>query len=426
MLILKTREHESILVPGDLIFREGRLHVFPDIKGEKFFKITLRHRGVELQAAGYIGFIPLNNAIAIEVAPRIPVANVEYLLARSGLTPAVTLPYVRQFDEAHEDAAPFLQLLAMRLDALLHELKYEGVLKTYVRRRHVGSNPSGRILPLETMLSSRSKGRAVAHFEQFDRTIDNPVNRLILAAGRKVLRSKVFREGAANQKLAQSISAGLLSLRGVDSMTEPEHVGLEDVPSHRPFLRQLVSVSSVILRELGVRLRSEGQLSLPTFLIKMDDVFEAYVRKALQESTELNGLGVQDGNQQPPSGAAKRLFEKEGPLGNRDATPDIVIGQDSKLISVIEVKYKPCPKQPERDNLNQVLTYALAYNVKHAVLLYPATDGQSTELTKLGVVQGVECYKATIDLSVRSIREEEGMLAGLIRKSLFATEPTGP
>lgn len=419
--VFKTREHESVSLPGELVYLQGRLNIFPDLKGEKLFKVALRETGIELQAAGYIGFIPLNNDVALEIEPRIPVANVEYLLARSGLTPAITLPFVRQFDAARENAEPFLQLLAMRFDALLQELRYEGVYKTYARHRQVGSDPSGRIFQIETALRSRATGRATAVFERFERTINNSANRLIRAAGRKLLQSAIFGNGSINPKLSQSIRNGLSPFREVTDITNLEILKLESMPANRPVLGQLVAISGVVLRDLGVRLRGEGQLRLPTFLIKMDDVFEAYIRKALMENRELAGLEIQDGNHKPPSGAAKQLFEEVGALGNRDVTPDIVVSREGRFVSVIEVKYKPCPKQPERDNLNQLLTYALTYGVKHAVLMYPAKDNQATELTNLGSVRGVKCYKATIDLSVEDLGAEEKVLSSLLLESFLAT-----
>jgi 5-methylcytosine-specific restriction endonuclease McrBC regulatory subunit McrC len=414
METIKAREHDTVPISGELIFANGALNLYPDLQGERLFKLSLRPSGVVIQPAGYIGYIPLNSLVALEIAPRIPVANVEYLLAKSGLTPAVTLPFVRLFGETNESAAPFLMVLAMRFSGLLRELRYEGSFKSYAPLRDVGPSPRGRLFPLKTALRTRTSRRATAVFEHFERTLDNPVNQLVSSAGRKLLGSALFTGGLANVRLARSIRDGLARFSHVKRVSEPFVPDQASLPANRPILRQLVGVSGVILREQGVRLRGEGLLRLPTFLIKMDDVFEAYVRRTLQASDMFAELSVLDGNLKPPTGAERPLFSDPGPLGNRKMSPDIVFVQEGQPLSVIEIKYKPCPKQPDREHLEQLLTYALAYDVKRAALLYPAAEKQTTALTKLGDVNGVQCYKITLDLSPDDLRASEAELCRLV------------
>ena len=414
METIKAHEHETVPIAGELIFADGRLNLYSDLQGERLFKLSLRSSGVVIQPAGYIGFIPLNNLVALEIAPRIPIANVEYLLAKSGLTPAITLPFVREFGETNEAADPFMMLLAMRFDGLLRELRYEGLFKSYAPRRDVGPSPRGRLFPLATALRTHTSKRATAVFEHFERTLDNPINQLVFSAGRKLLGSTLFAEGLANAKLASSIRDGLTPLSHVKRLREPILVSQNSLPATRPFLRQLVGVSGVILREQGVRLRGEGQLRLPTFLVKMDDVFESYVRRTMQGSEMFAALNVLDGNLKHPAGAERQLFSNAGPLGNREMSPDIVFVQHDQPRSIIEIKYKPCPKQPDREHLEQLLTYALAYNVKRAALLYPAAQNQATALTKLGDVNGVECYKITLDLSLDDLSASEAAFCQLV------------
>ena len=422
METIKVEEHETISIAAELVLSNDRLNIYPDLQSEKLFKLSLRSNGIAIQPSGYIGFIPLNNMVALEVAPRIPIANVEYLLAKSRLTPAITLPYVRRFREISEAAAPFLFLLAMRFDGLLRELRYEGLFKSYALRRHVGSSPSGRLFPLASVLQSRASGRAMAVFERFERTLDNPINQLILAAGQKLLDTALFAGGVTNAKLAHSIRDGLTPFIHVRRVTKPMLLDQTSLPANRPFLCQLVGVSSAILREQGVRLRGGGHLRLPTFLIKMDDVFEAYVRRVLQESEAFDGVSVLDGNLKPPAGAERLLFSNAGSLGNRAMSPDIVFARDGQPLSLVEIKYKPCPKQPDREHLEQLLTYALAYDVKRAALLYPAAEKQTTTLIKLGDVNGIECYKITIDLSFEELRTDEAKLCQLIAEQLCLSE----
>lgn len=413
-LVFKAKEHEAVAIPAALILENNRLDLFPDLQGERLFRVKLRTDALEIQPTGYIGFIPLNNRVAIEVEPRMPIANVEHLLARSGLSPAVTLPYVRSFQAAAVEATPFLSLLAARFAALLVELRYEGVYKTYATRNYANASPSGRIHILPTAIRSRTARRAIAVYERFDRTVDNPANQVILAAGRKLLSGPLFSEGS-NIKLARSIKTGLELLDGVTVVREPEVPKLEGLPEQRPHLNQLVSLSGVILREHGVQLRGEGLLRLPTFLIKMEDVFEAYSRSVFQAAEILTEYVVEDGNKHPPAGAARQLFTEPGALGNRDATPDIVVSQNGLPECVIEVKYKPCKTHPERDNLNQLLTYANAYDVKKAVLLYPAMDTQSTAIEVLGNVNGIATYKATLNLAAEELAVEEGSLCAALQ-----------
>jgi len=310
--------------------------------------------------------------------------------------------------------------MAARFSAVLKELSFEGLYKSYVRQVAQGTSARGRILPAPTYLSLRTSLRPLAHFESFTRTIDNDANRIILAAG-KVLVAKLDSQAAkGSRKLANLLRSQLEMFEGV----KPVSNGLawlgEKLPSNRPVLKQAVELARLILLNRGVKFFGAGGVRLPSFLVNMETVFENYVRGILQNSARLAGFSVLDGNHRPPKGAASHIFEVAGPHGNHETAPDIVIRNGQEEICVGDVKYKPCLEKPDRSNLEQVLVYALAYGAPRAVLIFPCSDRQTTAVEFLGSVKGISCYKITLQLMNPDLNTEEAQFCDQIAQLLEA------
>ena len=69
-----------------------------------------------------------------------------------------------------------------------------------------------------------------------------------------------------------------------------------------------------------------------------------------------------------------------------------------------------------RDDINQVLTYALTYGVERAILLLPAAEADGCRgLTEIGTVGGVEVYRYRVDLGCEALGEEERRLCGAVQ-----------
>jgi 5-methylcytosine-specific restriction endonuclease McrBC regulatory subunit McrC len=170
-----------------------------------------------------------------------------------------------------------------------------------------------------------------------------------------------------------------------------------------------VTLAKIVLSGAGIDLRSTGgRVSLPPMMISMEQAFEAYLRNVLSDgATE---LFVQDGNLAPPLGARANLFH-DAPACSRmrhtKSTPDIVVSplKDPSKRLVIDVKYKP---DVSRDDLNQVLGYALTYRSSDVLLACPRKHSSApVGLQLLGCVDAVRVFQYWVDLGVADIEREE-------------------
>ena len=78
-----------------------------------------------------------------------------------------------------------------------------------------------------------------------------------------------------------------------------------------------------------------------------------------------------------------------------------------------EVKYK---EKPDRQDINQAITYALSYNTSQAVLVHQSKPGSKTGLSLIGTIRGIRISAYGFDLSVSDLTAEENAFA----KCLFS------
>ena len=85
-------------VPIDLeeVARGGRLVIYPEVMGKDYFDVRVKAGTIVLAARGWVGQIPLNDAVAINVAPRVGVAALTHLI---GVAEGIVVPMEPAFRE---------------------------------------------------------------------------------------------------------------------------------------------------------------------------------------------------------------------------------------------------------------------------------------------------------------------------------------
>jgi 5-methylcytosine-specific restriction enzyme subunit McrC len=173
----------------------------------------------------------------------------------------------------------------------------------------------------------------------------------------------------------------------------------------RFYYYKALEIALLVLAGRGVSLQNYGSdVVLGSFIINFEELFEAYVRNVLQSQCG-SAFWVQDGNRE----AKKPLFDdcKEPP-----AQPDIVIiERASGQKTIAEVKYKD---RPNRDDINQALTYALSYRTKKSVLIHQRRPSAKQGLQKIGLVNGIHLNSYAFDLAVTDIEREEREMAACL------------
>lgn len=417
--VLEFVEESSQDISPELILRDGRLDIYPE--AAKYFDLRPNPWGLKLQPKTFVGLIPLNPRLTLDVRPRVPVGNFVRLLLVSGTVQTDIDRAIRRYATDTEFFPSLWDTYSRAMVSYIREAWVRGLLREYERREEGTSFPRGRILMSPTVKNFAPKG--LAHRVQvswFNRTIDNPANRCVKYALWRLIRFRINTAKAAGwRKLLRELIACYHYFDGVildmsrEFMRDSVVGGTAALPRLREYYRPLLELSRVIVGQQAVSLdRSPGTVQLPSMVLDMSDVFEAYLRNLLTQSAATNKwpVAVLDGNRKT-GGARKPLLDEGSTV---EATPDIVFadGHSSTAFPlVVEVKYKPGELQ--RDDLNQVISYGVSYKSPHVVVAQPKghSGGKRPGLHPFGRVNDLSIHHYVFDLDATDLIAEENRFA---------------
>lgn len=428
--IIALAEHDDVALPPDILRPDGTFDLYDDVQTR--FEIAYRRREgrLTIRTGGWVGHIPINDRYALSVRPRVPVDNLERVLARSGDIRIDTLgDYTRMYGWTSEKPQSLRDVVADQFLEALERVWHQGLLKSYQREERIGAMPFGRINPCATELLTRRTRRPRAVFTAFSRTQNCGPNRVLRTATELLLQSYEALGGVEEQsRRVQRLRDAHRRFEGVATRAAAHELGeeatetaIDNLPVHHVAYVDALRVASLIVRGRGIRLTSsKGAAVLPVVLVDMANVFERYARQVLKrEAAKRGALYVKDGNMGGPDGARVGLFsscdiEGEDPR----ATPDIVIGDSVGVLAVVDVKYKPARVVPERAEINQVVTYGARYECSKVMVLYPSTVADGQPVASVGKIGGIRVYRGSIDLSAEDIESEEARSAVAVLDAL--------
>lgn len=429
------REHEQIAIPADLILRNGSLDVFPSVVQHGYFTVRPRRGPLVLQAGGFVGVIPLNDRVTIDVRTRVPVRNLSRMLRVSGQIPVSLEHAIREYEREPDLYPSLVDVYARTLSDYVLSIGMQGLLREYTRRDEVTSFPRGRILLSETIKSLEPKGLTYkVATSRFQRTPDIPANQCLKYAiwllsrlrSSLVVSDQVPRTRRVPRALNQAFAVfDAVSMdHGRRFLRDPIVTGRQRLPSVRAYYRPALDLAQAVISQSAIMLdREGGNLVMPSLILSMWEVFEAYVRNALiAESHSAGWRGeVLDGNRRMPQGGARHLFDS----GKRTfATPDVVLqsGTPAARPVVVDVKYKPAQKL-DRDDLNQIIAYGTSYGCRDVVLVQPKaiTASPPAGMRTIGTLRGLTVHQYVFDLNASNIADEEGRFAAAMWKLCAAT-----
>lgn len=423
------KEHEVVPVPISELMIGGTLELYPEVTGQGYFRIGLAKDHLEFQAGGWIGFIPVNDRVTIDVRPRVPVRNLERLIAIAGHRPFSLAPHLRRYSQADIEVPALLDLLAEGLLDSLRDIEVQGLHREYRRVTEDTSFPRGRILLGDTLRRHRSHGvRHRVRSTRFEQVVDTGPNRCLKYAlwylsrrfqemqsrkGRPRLLSELNRAYHLFDAVELDGSRGFLA--------DPLVIDPDILPAIRAYYRDALQLALTIIEHRGVMLRGEGsEIRMASWVVSMEKIFETYLRTMLRERLLdlAPAIRVLDGNDDPPQGGSKRLFD-EG--ASTQANPDIVIRHDPRESAairhplIVEAKYKKV-KAPQRDDIEQAIVYAASYRAPTAVIAIPRSGGAAPGLGLVGRIGTISLYQYAIDLASEDPLQEEEAFALEIRR----------
>jgi 5-methylcytosine-specific restriction enzyme subunit McrC len=403
--IYPAREREATSIPIDEVFRDGRFDLLPEVQGKDYFDIRFQGDRLRVTAGKYVGLIPLNERVFIQVEPKMPVGNLLAILAAVGgdLTELNVLQ--REYRAAPAAPVQILEAMAMALARALEAVETEGLRKLYDSFVNSGPSLKGQIQFEDSVQRFWSRGTRHAAVSSFhDLTADVPENRLLRYACHVLL---AHYRATGNPKRALRQLAHLeewLSRAGV-VLSRPELRDLPHAGDVSPVYEKALRVARLVAWGQGVELPAGGSdVTLPSFLVNMESVFERYVLHVLRR--RLRGFEVLDGNAE---GQRPLFDDRKLP----DANPDIVIQRSAgDCHAIVEVKYKAVEK---RDDINQVLAYALTYRVPRIAIVLPAEQGAPAGISTIGRVQTINVVRCRLDLAADDLDAEEHRFGALLQ-----------
>jgi 5-methylcytosine-specific restriction enzyme subunit McrC len=426
-VIFNTEAYASVPVPFAYLLKDGEPDIYPEVQAQGYFTIRLVDNHFIFQAGGYVGHIPINDRVLINVQPRVPVRNLERLIHIAEVAPISLDWYHREYEPHEEDVPTLWDALARSLVAAIEDIEANGVYREYVRRDDDTSFPRGRILIGETMRRHEARGMAhLAAVTWFDRSVNNALNRCLKYAIWYLAQRYIRRRPIAGQR--QLVSRLNRAYRAFDAaeldrsrafLRDPTIVDPGRIPDLGAYYRRAVGVAKIIVRDQSVAFGGRrNDVQMESLLLDFEDLFERYVRCVLRQRLQrlAPGVVVLDGRTRGPGGGATRIFDQPLPSETRlyegDATPDVVLrttttDHAAAYPLLVEVKSKPITTSPERDDINQVVTYAVTYRAPTVVLAHPLTWGGKHGLHLVGRIGTLSVWQYGFDLAAQDLEEEE-------------------
>lgn len=421
---LKVKEYEETEVPQELLTEAGEISAFPGILQKDYFSVRYKKGKAVLQAGGYVGVIPVNASLSLDISPKVPISNLERIVFLANHQPSVLKEYRRRYSPHQFSSGSLTELLCDLFLLAVEEVCSTGLLKLYTAVASTGFCPRGRI-DIQATFRERARSRdsrvsSIAH----RRGVDFAPNQLLKNVLYMLLRDGRLMGSRVRRRKIVELLTHLEPVANVDSldalMADPL---VERARDWLPFSKQsyldAISLAKVLAGGKGVTFLGAGEIGGGSLVLNLEKAFEGYVLAVLLEAPALKEQQflVLDGNKSSDFGGKKALFSpslhpsyiKKEVL----ATPDILVHcRDARHGGiVIDVKYKSVSGLADRSDLNQIIAYACSYGSVAGVLVLPSSKDSGAGLRSVGSIQGIEFYMYFINIGAESMEDEEGSFA---------------
>ncbi|MBE0471866.1 MAG: restriction endonuclease [Methyloprofundus sp.] len=419
MRIEKAEERQEIDIPiSEIVHEGGKLNILPNVKN--YFSIDYKPKNdkLSLVAGGFIGLIPINNELAIQIKPKFSISNLTRIVAVAEDNFNTLSFFSKKYQENENFSPVVFEFMAECLANELQTLEAEGLLKDYLLKKEESHKIRGRINVNDSIKSLWSHG----HFNKasisfFDFTPDNPFNRLI-----KFTLKFCIEELNLINSPKNSLRQSLIEYYSIFDAVSLDHslhcfddvfsaIESDKVTALRKYYVNICEICRLIVNRTGVSFDEDGDdIDLNSFTLDMATTFEKYLLNSIRINREIfpENTVILDGNKE----GRKKLYNQPS-IGKGDAKPDIILKagiNNTKIIA--DAKYKTKSKDTDR---YQVISHALSYNAKIAVLILPKeenyTGNRLIKLGSVGIEPEINVYEYYYDLSSYDLMKEERRLS---------------
>jgi 5-methylcytosine-specific restriction enzyme subunit McrC len=404
--IIDVIENKSILVEKELILEGGNFGVIYE-QNEALFSVSYKPKGMEITAGNYIGTIPINNKVALNVQPKIGIKNFFYLLRVSRRDIKSFPKFLRGYAQS-DDYNNLIDLFTITFLRHMEVVEQEGIYRDYVRRERNSSTPKGKILFKDNMYQNtfRNVNYKIVHaFQELDRDI--LANQVIKYTIEYLIQYYRF-FGRTQKRFLKRLMyyrdmfSRVSYVSWIRDMSQSDFNDLKKrIPQIRSYYLDVLEICFLIIKKASFQFESRKKdvtnKLLPSIYINMEDVFEQYLLNSLKGKTAIPSIRIYKGN--------KELFaDKETPT----IEPDVVVEENKRVVCLADAKYKA--SSATREDIFQMISYLVSYECDVGVFILPR--GSNKKIDYLGNIQGklIYIYRINLDhddVDKLKIEEEE-------------------
>ncbi len=326
----------------------------------------------------YVGVVALPSGRKLTISPRIPTANLLYMLGVAYQFPNPFYQDLEQFEDLEELLEPVAEFFADLVDERIRA----GLHRAYIDLEDNLPVVRGRIdFPRDLARNAVLRNRVYCRYSEL--TWDVPENQIIRYVC-YLLCGWTFRRRDLQRRLV-SLYAELeeVSLR---AFTADDARGLRYHRFNEPY-RRLHALCALFLEAASLS-EASGTTEFRTFLLDANALFEEFVTQSLLDRIS------------PPWDLSPQVPIALGQAGQVPMRPDLVVLRGAAAWAVADCKYKRV--QSESDYLQhdyyQVLAYCTALGVTCGVLIYPRHEGGIEDQVQVQNT-GIVLHRLLVDLS---------------------------
>jgi len=397
--VIECEEFKELSLRLSSLMESGELRIDERIASKGYLAATMSGGQIALRTTRFVGTIPVTPNLAIKVTPRASIANLSYMLVRSGIIPTAISGFSRGYLPRFVTAANVEKIYGRSLVDGTKSIAKRGFMKSYVK--NANSPPwRGRFMASETVKRHASKGVRYRH--EFDHSTLSPtvIENISLKEALKQVRTWHL----ANDKKNSIIKEIDVLLHDLWSVTDwhgrkadlVSELGrkVRSVPPQLAHYRDPLWSAFLILQSLLPEVSFDGYVKLDSLIIDVSAVFEAFIRRELSDRLWKQGYSVEDGNKRPGN------FFVDG--GGFTVHPDMIIRKDGTVVALIDAKYKTDPKEQDR---YEVLSFMDAMNVSVGGFVCPA-NGVDTSRYLGSTATGKKMFGLRYDLAAQDADAE--------------------
>jgi len=363
---------------------------------------------VQLEAASYVGTMPLLNGDMLRILPRVGEgAFWRMLLFSEGLNEVMR----REFDQiaaasfTDQGVAPWHSFLARSFFLQLQTIEKNSLRPDRHRVTRRLPVAKGKVRLLQTVAALRRKEPVPVLCTFKEKTYATAEHRILAAAAGRLLNigSVESQHRAIAIRWARRL-AGRLRHSELEEVMAALRTNRYTGP--RSYYIAALTMARLLLADAGVAFDEQSPIEAEAMLTNVRTLFEQYVRAVVRDSLRDHGFVVEKREDH-----AHTLFDD----GTCTLIPDVLVSNAAGPQLLVDAKYK-VDKPVEESDYYQMAAYLAAYRVNRGILIMPTSQQDARPVVTRRAVTGVHIIEMRVPLD--DWNTTEALLATEVRQLL--------